>query len=64
VRNAFFGGNIEDERLEKLSDLVRQGVSIDIIEALDVIKYQESKKAHRTTGLMRRLAKWLSRHFA
>lgn len=55
---------MEDERLEKLSDLVRQGVPIGFIEAIEVIKYQESKKAHRPTGLMRRVAKWLKRHFA
>ena len=61
----YFGGNgMEDERLEKLSELVRQGVPIEFTEALEVIEYQESKKAQRTTGLMRRFAKWLSRHFA
>jgi len=59
----FFGGNMEDERLERLSDLVRQGVPIDLGDALEVIDYQESKKVHRTTGLIRRFAKWLSRHF-
>ncbi len=48
---------MKDERLEKLSNLVRQGVPIGFVEALEVIKYQESKKAHRTTGLMRRFAK-------
>jgi len=54
---------MEDERLERLSDLVRQGVPIDLGDALEVIDYQESKKVHRTTGLIRRFAKWLSRHF-
>ena len=54
---------MEDDRLEKLSDLVRQGVPIDFSETLEVIAYQESKKLHRTTGLMRRFAKWLKSHF-
>jgi len=54
---------MEDERLEKLSDLVRQGVSIEFDEALEVIKYQESKKAHRITGPIRRFAEWLKCHF-
>lgn len=55
---------MENERLEKLSDLVRQGVPIGLGETIEVIAYQESKKVHRTTGLIRRFAKWLSRHFA
>lgn len=55
---------MNDERLEKLSGLVRQGVPIDIHEALEVIAYQEYKKLHRPTGLIRRFAKWLKRHFA
>ena len=54
---------MEEERLEKLSDLVRQGVPIEFDEALEVIKYQESKKAHRITKSIRRFAKWLRSHF-
>jgi len=58
------GENMKDKRLERLSDLVRQGVPIGYIETIEVIKYQESKQAHRTAGIMRRFAKWLKRYFA
>lgn len=53
-----------DDRLEKLSDLARKGIPIDLNDALEVIAYQESKKLHHPTWLMRRFAKWLKRHFA
>jgi hypothetical protein len=37
----------ESDRLEMLSDLVRQGVPIDFGDALAVIAYQEAKNLHR-----------------
>ena len=36
-----------DERLEALSDLVRQGIPIDFAEALEVITYQRRLKEGR-----------------
>ena len=60
----FFGGNMEDERLEKLSDLVRRGAPIGFGEFLEVIAYQDGKKLHRPTTAWRSLCKWLKRHFA
>lgn len=36
-----------DERLEYLSDQVRRGIPVGFYEALEVIHYQESRKATR-----------------
>jgi hypothetical protein len=53
-----------DDRLEKLSDLVRQGIPIGLNEAVEVIAYQYGKKLHRPTTAWRSLCKWLKHHFA
>lgn len=38
---------MKDQRLEELSDLVRNGVPIDFADALEVITYQEKLREHR-----------------
>ena len=36
-----------DERLERISDLIRQGVPVDFWEAIEAIAYQEDLRAKR-----------------
>jgi len=38
---------MKDARLEKLSDLTRMGIPIDLAEALEVIEYQTKLKGIR-----------------
>ncbi len=37
----------KDQRMEDLSDLVSRGISIDLLEALAVIEYQERLRKQR-----------------
>ena len=46
------------ERLEKLSDKVRKGESIDFSEALEVIEYQEQLKTKRENSIIERIKHW------
>ena len=47
-----------NERLEKLSDMVRQGVPVGLMEALEVIEYQEMLKEERKHSLWKRIKYW------
>ena len=38
---------MKDDRLERLSDMVRMGQPIDFSEAIEVIEYQETLKLER-----------------
>ena len=49
---------IEVERLEKLSDLVRQGVPIGFAEGLEVIDYQSDLRGARKNSRLLRLKHW------
>jgi hypothetical protein len=46
------------ERLEKLSDKVRKGESIDFSEVLEVIEYQEQLKTKRKNSIIERIKHW------
>jgi hypothetical protein len=46
-----FKKTIIDKRLEELSDKVRRGIPIKMSEALEVIEYQETLKAHKKPTL-------------
>jgi hypothetical protein len=43
---------LKDERLELLSDKVRQGIPIDFIEAIEVIEYQEKLREMRNNSFI------------
>jgi len=49
---------IPDERLERLSDSVRQGIPIDFREALEVITYQQTLSEIRNNSLWERIKHW------
>lgn len=48
-----------DDRLEKLSDLVRSGVPISMFESVEVIEYQRFKKLHSPNSRFVTIAAWL-----
>ena len=48
-----------DDRLEKLSDLVRSGVPISLFEAVEVIEYQRFKKLHSPNSRFDKIAAWV-----
>ena len=49
---------LPDERLEALSDKIRQGIPVDFIEALEVIEYQQLLKEKRNNSLWERIKYW------
>ena len=42
-----FRKTIKDKRLEELSDMVRRGNPISMVEAMEVIEYQEQLKKNK-----------------
>ena len=42
-----FRKTIKDNRLEELSDMVRRGNPISMVEAMEVIEYQEQLKKNK-----------------
>jgi hypothetical protein len=42
-----FRKTIKDNRLEELSDKVRRGIPISMVEAMEVIEYQEQLKKNK-----------------
>jgi hypothetical protein len=42
-----FRKTIKDNRLEELSDKVRKGIPISMVEAMEVIEYQEQLKKNK-----------------
>ena len=42
-----FRKTIKDNRLEELSDMVRRGYPISMLEAMEVIEYQEQLKKNK-----------------
>ena len=42
-----FRKTIKDNRLEELSDKVRRGIPIGMVEAVEVIEYQEQLKKNK-----------------
>lgn len=42
-----FRKTIEDNRLEELSNKVRRGIPISMLEAMEVIEYQEQLKKNK-----------------
>ena len=50
---------MKDARLELLSDKVRMGEPINIIEALEVIEYQEALRKKRNSTFWRKLLHWV-----
>lgn len=49
-----------DERLEEISDRIRHGIPVGILEALAAIDYQESLKAERAHNKWwKRLNRWM-----
>lgn len=52
-----------DDRLDALSDKVRNGIPVDFMEALEVIEYQENLKAERKLrfekSLVGRFFRWI-----
>ena len=51
---------LKDERLEQLSDRVRMGIPIDLIEALEVIEYQENLKKNKKKSFVHRIIDWFN----
>jgi len=47
-----------DERLEKLSDKVRSGITIDMSEALEVVNYQGELREAREKSWWLRFKHW------
>ena len=50
----------KNERLEKISDKVRMGIPIDLMEALEVIEYQENLKKNKRKSFVRRVIDWFN----
>ena len=48
------------EKLEKLSDAVRNGIPVTYAEALAVVEYQENLKENRKETIVRRVLKWFN----
>lgn len=42
-----FRKTIKDDRLEELSDKIRRGTPVSLIEAMEVIEYQEQLKKNK-----------------
>lgn len=50
-----------DARLEEVSDKIRKGEPVGMLEALEAIKYQETLQAERKRNtLWARFSRWLS----
>lgn len=57
--------NEQTTRLESLSDKIRQGIPINLSDALEVINYQEKlrlrREAEKEKTLLRRFFRWFDR---
>ncbi len=46
-----FRKTIKDDRLEELSNKVRRGIPISMVEAMEVIEYQEQLKKNKISHI-------------
>jgi len=47
MNNSTFRKTIKDNRLEELSDKVRRGIPVSMVEAMEVIEYQEQLRKNK-----------------